>query len=408
MKILNAILLTAFLFISVPYAEASTEEEELRLQLVSIVEYLERLLPPNNVPLSADQMRTVITDGADWLVAGQERSGRFGYEYLPYVGEYTSGDNIVRQAGSLYILGEFYRAQDKSDRELEKAIESSIDYFKDLSKSLGDGEGACVRSGLKSFNCQTGTTALALLGILSYVEQDTDLQEKYYDAITDYADFLLASRLEGAGFSENYNFGGGFKDSESPFFTGETMLALVRYYQYDARPEVKEVLNEVFDYLKEKEYESPLYLWIMAALKDMQALWPNDEYVEYASDFTSMRLNDAVRRHGTVHNYCAPLEGLTSAYSVLAGNESKEYLTRLNDEIEYWLALTTDLQLDAARPYRVAMIDNTLQMVKVVDPALAHGGFLTGQDEPTQRIDFTQHCMSAYLQKLEDIDGQRL
>lgn len=35
----------------------------------------------------------------------------------------------------------------------------------------------------------------------------------------------------------------------------------------------------------------------------------------------------------------------------------------------------------------------------------ALGGFLTGENELTQRIDFTQHCVSAYLQKRVDMDG---
>jgi hypothetical protein len=187
------------------------------------------------------------------------------------------------------------------------------------------------------------------------------------------------------------------------------MLALVRYYQYQQNAQVKKILNETFVYLSaKKEFESPLYLWIMAALKDMQRLWPNQAYVAYASAFTTKRLDEARTRHSNLRNYCAPVEGLASAYSVLKGYESASYLARLNTEIEFWLARTSYLQIDLQNPYRLMIENGKPQLKKVPNLAIAGGGFLTASDVPTQRIDFTQHCASAYLQKLVDIDGEQL
>lgn len=58
--------------------------------------------------------------------------------------------------------------------------------------------------------------------------------------------------------------------------------------------------------------------------------------------------------------------------------------------------------------FRVVSHDGKLELLRVVNPAVARGGFLAGETELTQRIDFTQHCISAYLQKLVDIDKQLL
>ena len=80
----------------------------------------------------------------------------------------------------------------------------------------------------------------------------------------------------------------------------------------------------------------------------------------------------------------------------------------LYTEIEFWLDKTTWLQLNQASPYRLVEIGGQFQLVKLQNTAIAHGGFLTDENVLTQRIDFTQHCVSSYLQKLVDIDGEDL
>jgi hypothetical protein len=146
----------------------------------------------------------------------------------------------------------------------------------------------------------------------------------------------------------------------------------------------------------------------MAALKDMQKLWPSDDYIKYTKDFTNFRLGQTQYNRHTTRNYCAPVEGLASAYSVLEGNESDVFLQRLKDELDFWLNKTTRLQLGDSDIYRVVRDDKSLVIKKLPNPALAHGGFLTGEDELTQRIDFTQHCVNTYLQMLVDIESEIL
>ena len=47
--------------------------------------------------------------------------------------------------------------------------------------------------------------------------------------------------------------------------------------------------------------------------------------------------------------------------------------------------------------YRVLSFGTPPVFGAIKAPAKAYGGFLTGASELTERIDFTQHCLDAYL-----------
>lgn len=408
-KLITLIICSVVLQTSVAYA--ATPEEELYLQLKAISDYLEVQMHVSNEPLTSDELRTIISDSAAWTVASQEDSGHFGYEYLPFEGVYVDDDGMVRQAGTLFALAEVYKYQTEKDADIADTIERAVEYFERISLE-GKKEGEtfrCITNGIGSTRCDLGSTALALIGILNFVAAEPEQAGNYEVLIDNYVSYIIAAKFPEAGFSSRYSKRDGFAQTESSFYNGESMLALVRYYQYQEDEEVRELLEEVFVYLSSKEeFESPLYLWIMAALKDMQRLWPDERYVTYATEFTDMRLASARLRRGVSHNYCAPLEGLVSAYSVLEGAVEPAYLTTLKTEIDYWLRKSTYLQLNAARPYRLIIEENAPKLVKMVEPNVAHGGFLTGEHELKQRIDFTQHCVSSYLQTLVDIEGDEL
>lgn len=411
MKQLTVLLLTVFLSTPLAAVAATPPEETLRQQVVAIGEYVQRLVAPPAVELTPAELREVILDGADWLVSAQQSTGRFAYEYEPFSGEYLAGDNMVRQAGALFALSEVYQYQSQKNPAYAAAIENAIAYFERMS-GTGEsvaGEFWCIKNSARSNRCDLGSVALALIGILNYVAAEPTARATYADTIEKYVTYLKAAKFNGAGFSDKYYLGTGFASTESPFYTGEAMLALVNYYQYEADETVRDMLEDTFVYLSAKEaYESPLYLWIMAALKDMQRLWPSDHYVAYAQEFTSHRLSSSVLRHSLTHNYCAPLEGYVSAYSIFGQPESTEYREKLRTEMNFWLAKSAGLQLRQSSPYRVVTVAGSLQLGKLPNPTQAHGGFLTGEETLTQRIDFTQHCISSYLQKLVDIDKATL
>lgn len=408
-RLLCSLIVSVVLVATPLFAQAETDDlSDHSLRLTAILEYVVATL--DRRPLTSEQEAQVLLNGADWIVAAQEEDGSFAYEYKPFEGRYAPNDNVVRQAGTLMALSEVYKHQVDKDPKYAEAIEAALAYFEAMSIKVESEEEEfwCIRRVEGSRRCDTGTVALVLVGILNYVTADPGAEEDYGYMIDQYMAYLEAARLPSEGFSDKYYHRKGFTDTQSPFYNGEAMFALARYYQYEPSEKTKGTLNEVFDYLSSQEYETPLYLWIMMALKDMQSLWPNDDYVAYARDFTNQRLASMSLRHGVTHNYCAVVEGLTSAHSVLAGNVPLSEERRLYSEIEFWLKKTAGLQVSSETPYRIAKVNGQLQLLEAPFLEQAKGGFLTGEDELLQRIDFTQHCVSAYLQKYTDIDGNEL
>lgn len=413
-RILVSVLL-GLMPVSTTYAAEHTVMEQYMGELRALVSYLEREL--NMLPkatLSAEEMRAVIANASAWLVRSQEESGHFRYEYAPYEDTYLDDDNIVRQAGALFELGEIIRHDKKDVLELGPTIASSIEYFEELSRAdtYNDIDFRCIVRYEGSDTCKLGATALALIGIMSYVEAYPEMHSEYEELIADYIAFIKAAKIEGTneGFRNKHEIGEDSQsEAESSFSNGEALLALARYYRYYKEDiEVAELAQSTFSYLTSTEYDSPLYLWMMAALKDMQVLWPNALYAPYASDYTNWRITDRSRFRDTKNNYCALAEGITSAYSVLKDTMSTPERAALRREIDFWNNKNLQLQIGDQDMVRYVRRGDTLERQVIRNMNVAHGGFLTADNKLTQRIDFTQHCISAYLQVLTDIEGKTL
>ncbi len=363
-------------------------------------------------PLSDSEMRHTISAGVSWFKNAQEENGRFAYEYEPYKNTYLPKDNIVRQAGGFYSLGEIALHDTENVYELKEVLHSSARYFDSLS-NRGSWNGysfRCVGNSAINETCQLGTTSLALIGLIDTVIRYPELRETYDQLINDYGRYILSMKKENTGFRHAYTDGLVPSEDESSFSNGEALLALVRFYMYEPSEEVRNVIDQTFDYFDGENvpFDFPLYLWVMAAVKDMQQLWPSDKYVDYAERYTDWRVSGFAYRKGTTHNMCAYVEGLASAYSVLEGNGEESRLAALQKEINHWLRHSRELQIDADDQYRIVHEDGESHFAKIEDMERALGGFLTDERKLTQRIDFTQHCLTSYLQQLVDINGSSL
>ena len=411
-KILSGFLVLTFICIPVQHSSASNAAV-LDQQIVALQTYIERNYRSHeDKRLSVAQLRTIVADAAGWMVRAQEDNGHFAYEYDVYHGTYLNDDHIVRQGGALYELGELARFDAENTLGTHEAIESAAAYFQSLSKTdaVEDVSFRCITESLSSDTCLLGATSLAVIGLLGYVEAVPEKGDVYDDLIDDYMAYIMAMKKDGEGYRDKFHIDSSIVlTKESSFSNGEALLALVRYYQHKPSKEVKEMIDETFTYLVAKEeMENPLYLWIMAALKDMQKLWPSAAYVRYAQTFTEFKRAQLSRIHYTQKNYCASTEGLASAYSVLEGTVSSYELQRLRKEIDFWNMHNSVLKISSVDAYRLIDDENGMRLVVTPDLATAHGGFLTSGSVLTQRIDYTQHCVSAYLQTLIAIENAAL
>ncbi|MFT7507747.1 MAG: hypothetical protein ACI92I_000915 [Acidimicrobiales bacterium] len=404
------------ILVCIPMEKAAAVEtpelDSLVAQVSALSKYIERnFISHENTVLSADELRLIVKEGTDWLINAQEDDGRFAYEYVPYEDMYLDDDHVVRQSGSLYELGEIARRDSAGVMNVSDAIKNSVGYLESLTEEVeyNDNTFRCITDSEKSSRCQLGATSLALLGILGYVEGGQKKSSQYESLIEEYLNYIMAMKKRDEGFKGYYITNRSSQsDKESSFSNGEALLALVRYYQYNPREDVKTMIDDTFTYLEGKEFETPLYLWIMAALKDMQELWPDERYVTYAQEFTNTRRGSLTRLHYTQKNYCATTEGLASAYNVLKGNVSESELSLLRQEIDFWNVHNSVLQILPVDKYRFVFEGSAFVMQMLQDVEQAQGGFLTSTSVLTQRIDYTQHCVSAYLQTLVDIEGNEL
>ncbi len=359
--------------------------------------------------LSTEEIVQIITSGVEWFKNSQESNGHFHYEYIPFLNRYVDDDNMVRQAGALYVLGEIYKSDKENKFDLEGNITSAISYFEanTIDATLKEQNFKCILK--NTFSCSIGGTSLALIGILDLIEKDENMIEDYQSLIDGYKNFIVAMKKPSEGFINDFYIDEDQTYKESAFGNGEAFLALVRYYLYSKDEEIKEVIDESFEYfvdIYKDNWDGNFYLWGMAALKDLYELDPKMEYFEFVKPYTDWRMESNKDKKYSTHNKCAYIEGVVSAYSIIEPNVSEEEKALYSDEINFWLLQSKKLQIKSSDIFRIRLNFEMPQKLTIKNADKAEGGFLTDLNEPVQRIDFTQHCLSSYLQKLIDIDGK--
>jgi hypothetical protein len=391
---------------------AYAAETPLETTLGELREYVARQIDARSgAPLTDDEMRVAIRDGVEWLKRAQQSSGRFRYEFSPYADTYSSDDNIVRQTGALYALGEVLAHDTHDPYRVAHTAERAILHFAKISKSgeFAGTEFRCVTVNSASTKCELGATALALIGILRYVEEVPENSSSYRGLIDDYRAFILAMQKENGGFRNTFLIGRTKQsDTESPFSNGEALLALTRLYNYKSDGVVKDAIEASLAHLTKEPYDTALYLWIMAAMKEVDAIDVRLQNFSYVRDFTLWRIERGQSTRATNKNFCAYTEGIVSALSVLKDRVPSDVYDRILREAEYGLRKNRALQLTANDATRAFVDTNGLSILTATRSLRAEGGFLTGENERTQRIDYTQHCVSAYLQMLGDVRGKRI
>lgn len=399
-------------FLIIPFADLHAAKVPLDTQLRELREYVARMVDAQNPsPLTDDELRTIIASGTTWLTNAQQSSGRFRYEYHPYEDLYSSDDNIVRQGGALYALTEVLKHDADDPHGLSGTAEDAIEHFDRISKeSTYNGKTfRCVTKDGASTRCELGATALVLTGILGYVEFAPEKTSRYQKQIDDYRAFILAMQKENGGFQNLFLIGRPKQsDAESPFSNGEALLALTRLYNFEADAEVKDVIESVLQYLTLQPYDANLYLWIMAAMKEIDDIDVRLQNTPYVRDFTLWRIERGASTKTTDRNFCAYTEGVVSALSVLKGRIAEDVYARILREAEYGLRKNRPLQITNTDATRAFIDSDGLTIKSFTRPLRAVGGFLTAESEPTQRIDFTQHCVNANLQMLTDVRERKI
>lgn len=361
--------------------------------------------------ITTEQTEKAIKAGVNWLKQSQESNGHFLYEYMPFLDRYVLDDHIVRQAGTVFVLSEANKRDQKNNFDLKNTVVKGLEYLdqNSINQSFNNYQFKCLK--LKETECTLGGTSLILISYLNMVEKYPELQSKYIDRIKQNLNFIMAMKLPKKGFRGSFYLNSNQKEVESDFYNGEALLALTYYYQQNPDPEIKKVIDDSMDYFDKfysANWNNNFYLWGMAAVKNLYKIESKESYFNFVKKYTDWRIDGYKNRRDTDSNVCAYLEGITSAYSVLQTKITKEQKEQYLEEIDFWLNKIKNLQLKKGDKITTKINKTKSQKIGLKKPSKAIGGFLTSLHEPVLRIDFTQHCLSSLMQKYEDIDQNDL
>ena len=342
-----------------------------------------------------------LAQGRKFLLANQRDEGNFRYEVNFLTGEETADDNQVRQAGALWGLALVHA--DAPTSATRDALLRGFAFFADHSSALPDGRMLVTYPG-KKFG-KTGTVALLTLALIDFLRtEDQSRYPELYDHLLGYSAFLWSLRNENGQFFENYEFddGSGW-GGPSPYFDGETLLALTRAVKEFGVPLPAEELVISADAMIRSHVTKALaadpdsaitkgfYQWGTMSFLELATseLKDTDRFARQAIDLAHWMI-DIHRTLDRTRNTAYAYEGIISAYALAQRTGDTAAAQKFAHVIDRGLAKLTSWQVGGP------MSNVYLQEHSAQDPR-AVGGIMNAEDEPLLRIDVTQHQMHAVI-----------
>jgi UDP-N-acetylmuramoyl-tripeptide--D-alanyl-D-alanine ligase len=198
------------------------------------------------------------------------------------------------------------------------------------------------------------------------------------------------------------------KDS-SPYFDGETLLALSKAYNYLDRTDLKEIIIETAEQCHQKYIIDALQIdadssttkgffqWgIMSYYEMLQTDWKDlDQYPEIIIDLADWMI-DVHRTLDRTRNTAYAYEGIIHAYLTAQQANDRFHEQKFKQVIDEGLYKLTSWQVGGPIPNKY------LQNNPTTDP-IAVGGIMNHKEEPYLRIDVTQHQMHAIILALNHV-----
>ncbi len=303
--------------------------------------------------------------------------GHIQYEIDFETGEKSDLNHLVREMGSGYALSyAYYMTHDQSSVPF---LIRFLNYVKNTTVPYQDGL-------LVADNPDwifSGASSLALLAVLYYEQesQDTSFQQLREGL----KNGLVALFEPGIGIHQSPR-----ETKTSPYYDGETWLALTGYHIFhpedEALAQLIPVLNQTMYDKYANEYMYQFFHWGTQAAAHQFGY--NQDPLMY--DFLKKQLDiyiDTIDFHAGSSS-CAYAEGLGQSALALRGRDDKLYLkvlARLENQIDV-VRLLQDAPFKAEKAGRLSSRTKSLL-----------GLFLNTVNDLKTRNDVTQHCLSALL-----------
>ncbi len=324
---------------------------------------------------------------ADWLIKNQTDAGDFVYELDVQTGQRIPGNNIVRQAGSLYSLGHAYAHTKNSS--YRAGIERGIHYFQQLFESV-DNFSPTVRIAHQGSR-KSNAVALFLLAIIEYVEADPETNQHLIPTAHQLARYLLMTQTDEGSFLQTMD-----PEEESDYNNGESFYALIRMYRLTSHTPYLKSAEKAATYIEntysQKRFNTSLFAWAMEGFAYLYQIDKNPIYWNFMKTYTDRYLNSQGKN---ITNYLhdksqKPPAGNLGVY--LEGVAHTAWVAKEVDPL-YHRQLVTYME-ESLRYLMTLQLNGPYSNRKTTFNQLS-GGICYDHSCKTQRIDITHHNLSA-------------
>jgi UDP-N-acetylmuramoyl-tripeptide--D-alanyl-D-alanine ligase len=343
--------------------------------------------------------------GTQFMLNNQKSAGNFNYQYDWVKRTYTPGESQVRQAGAMWGLALIY--QDEPTPEVGTAVEKAMKFFEEHSKTTPDGARYVVYPGDTSG--RTGTVALCTLTYIDYLHAarsrlPAERYPHYRRHLDAYLKFLVNARTSEGLWHQSYRMSDGQPfGGSSPYFDGESLLALIKAAKYMDRSDLKPVITVSADAgyrhnIEEALREHPdskrtkgYYQWSSMAFFELATTgWPSTQkYGDYVLDLADWMIDvhkTLNRRRNTGYAY----EGIIHAYQLAVQRKEARRAKKFACVIDTGLEKLTSWQVGSP------LANRFIREHPTNDP-MAIGGVQNHRREAPLRIDVAQHQMHAVI-----------
>ncbi len=356
-------------------------------------------------PLTREILDVSLDLGTRYLLTHQRSDGRFSYIYDWWTRKFVAGDSQVRQAGTAWGLATIHH--DQPSQEVAAALEKSLAFFEGRSRTTPDGGRYIVYP--RERQGRLGTVALVALAHIDYLRRAEHLSESaatgYRERLSEYLDFLVAARTADGRFHGFYHLRTGEPyGASSPYFDGESLLALTKAAKYLGRDDLRPIVLAAADAgfrlnVEEARWSDPdskttkgYYQWASMSWYELATSgWPGTEkYGPWLIELADWMI-DVHRTLERTRNTAYAYEGIIPAFRMAEILGDFEHMEKFGCTIEQGLAKLTSWQVGS--PLANEYIAGGLRSL---DPK-AIGGVQNHRAESPLRIDVVQHQMHAVI-----------
>jgi AMMECR1 domain-containing protein len=350
-----------------------------------------------NVPIgpadwSHERIGWAIEEGTEYLLRSQRSDGGFVYEYAPATGEYVTGDNLVRQVATAWVLAALERRA--GTVRLRAALTRALDWISARTRRASHHSSGLVVADDPDV-AQLGAVAFGLLTVVTV--GDGALRA----TATRFADAILS--LQQADGRFHTHFPPATEPEAEDFFPGEAMLALMHLHMREPDARYPEALKRAFRYYREhfrRRRSTAFVAWQMAAYAHLFRLTRERQYADFVFEMADAILSiqhvgAAVPYPDYVGGYrslrvpgvtsATYNEGVLEAYDLARITGDRERTARYQRAALLGALFTLRLQFTRENTYYIAHADRVL------------GAFRASLADSTLRIDHTQHALNSLL-----------